>query len=83
MAVELLRENGIDTIFMTKEKSAIAKKRALKLKVSSCLIGVERKEKECDSALSLSKEFFSLFIKPTPPMTGVGSIFFLFVLCKI
>ena len=46
MAVELLRENGIDTIFMTKEKSDIAKKRALKLKISSCLIGVERKEKE-------------------------------------
>ncbi len=44
MAVELLKENGIETIFITKENSTIAKKRALKLNLLACYTGIKNKE---------------------------------------
>ena len=46
MGVELLLKNNIKTIFITKEKSTIAKKRGKKVKAASVHIGVLRKETE-------------------------------------
>lgn len=46
MAIELLRKNNIKTLLMTKENSKIVKKRATKIKVASCLIGIKKKEQE-------------------------------------
>jgi len=43
MGVELLRKRGIKTVFVTKEKSEIVKRRAKKLKVLT-LLGLKNKE---------------------------------------
>lgn len=48
MGIELLAKAGIGTIFMTKEKSTIVKKRAKKVKVVDCYIGIENKKKMLD-----------------------------------
>lgn len=45
MAVELLLQNKIYTILMTKEKSQIVKKRASKIKIKETFLGVLEKEK--------------------------------------
>lgn len=45
MGVELLKKNGIDTIFITKENSKISKNRAKKLDVK-IFLGVQNKEKK-------------------------------------
>jgi len=44
MGVELLSQVGIGTIFMTKEKSLIAKKRAKKVRALDCFVGIKNKE---------------------------------------
>lgn len=44
MAVELLRNNNIPVIFITKEKSKIVLSRAKKLKIQDIFIGIEKKE---------------------------------------
>jgi len=44
MAVELLSNIGIKTIFITKEKSTIVKKRGKKVKAALILIGIKNKE---------------------------------------
>jgi len=44
MAVELLRNNNIPVIFITKEKSKIVLSRAKKLKIKDTFIGIEKKE---------------------------------------
>ena len=43
MAVELLRDNKIPVIFITREKSKIVLQRAKKLSVQETFIGVEKK----------------------------------------
>ena len=45
MGVELLKKNGIDTIFITKENSKISKNRAKKLNVK-IFLGIQNKEKK-------------------------------------
>ena len=49
MGVELLLKNNIYTILMTKEKSQIVKKRALKIKIKETFLGVQEKEKLLDN----------------------------------
>ena len=49
MGVELLLRNNIYTILMTKEKSQIVKKRALKIKIKETFLGVTEKEKLLDN----------------------------------
>lgn len=44
MGIELLAKAGIGTIFMTKEKSIIVKKRAKKVKAMDCYLGIEDKK---------------------------------------
>ena len=44
MGVELLNKENIKTIFITREKSSIVKKRAIKLNISKCYLGVKNKE---------------------------------------
>ena len=48
MGVELLKENNIKTILMTKEKSDIVIKRGKKIKADATLIGITQKEKKLD-----------------------------------
>jgi len=48
MGVELLKENNIKTILMTKEKSDIVIKRGKKIKADATLIGISKKEKKID-----------------------------------
>lgn len=45
MGIELLAQVGIGTIFITKENSSIVKKRAQKVHVLACFIGIKNKEK--------------------------------------
>ena len=45
MAVELLRKQGIKTVFMTKENSQIAKQRGKKVKAAAVFVNVIKKEK--------------------------------------
>ena len=45
MAVELLRDNKIPVIFITREKSKIVKLRSKKMNVAESLIGIKHKEK--------------------------------------
>ena len=45
MAVELLHENSIKTVFLTKENSKIAKSRAKKVKADGVYINIQNKEK--------------------------------------
>jgi len=45
MAVELLHENSIKTVFLTKENSKITKSRAKKVKADGVYINVKNKEK--------------------------------------
>ena len=45
MGIELLKKNGIETIFITKENSKISKSRAKKLNVK-IFLGVQNKEKK-------------------------------------
>ena len=45
MAVELLRSNGINTIFLTKDDSKVSKSRAKKLKIK-IFYGIKNKEKK-------------------------------------
>lgn len=45
MGIELLKKNGIDTIFITKENSKISKSRAKKLDVK-IFLGIQNKEKK-------------------------------------
>ena len=45
MAVELLRKQGINTVFMTKENSQIAKQRGKKVKAATVFVNVIKKEK--------------------------------------
>ena len=44
MGVELLLNKGIKTVFITKEKSEIAKQRGKKVKASEVILGVQHKE---------------------------------------
>ena len=46
MAVELLRKQGIKTVFMTKENSQIAKQRGKKVKAAAVFVNVIKKEKQ-------------------------------------
>ena len=48
MGVELLKQNNIKTILMTKEKSEIVTKRGKKIKADATLIGITQKEKKLD-----------------------------------
>jgi|TARA_B100001971_G_C18262252_1_gene588055 YrbI family 3-deoxy-D-manno-octulosonate 8-phosphate phosphatase len=48
MGVELLKQNNIKTILMTKEKSDIVIKRGKKIKADATLIGITKKEKKLD-----------------------------------
>jgi len=45
MAVELLRKQGIKTVFMTKENSQIAKQRGKKVKAAAVFVNIISKEK--------------------------------------
>ena len=45
MAVELLRKQGIKTVFMTKENSQIAKQRGKKVQVAAVFVNIISKEK--------------------------------------
>ena len=45
MGIELLKKNGIETIFITKENSKISKSRAKKLNVK-IFLGIQNKEKK-------------------------------------
>ena len=45
MAVELLRKQGIKTVFMTKENSQIAKQRGKKVQVAAVFVNIVNKEK--------------------------------------
>jgi len=45
MAVELLRKQGIKTVFMTKENSQIAKQRGKKVKADAVFVNIISKEK--------------------------------------
>ena len=44
MGVELLLQNNIKTILLTRENSTIVKKRGLKIKVASTITGIQNKE---------------------------------------
>lgn len=44
MAVELLDKENIKTAFITREKSTIVKKRAIKLRISKYYLGIKNKE---------------------------------------
>ena len=44
MGVELLLQNNIKTILLTRENSTIVKKRGLKIKAASTIIGIQNKE---------------------------------------
>tara|TARA_B100000315_G_C14110358_1_gene377858 strand:+ start:15 stop:515 length:501 start_codon:yes stop_codon:yes gene_type:complete len=44
MGVELLLQNNIKTILLTRENSKIVKKRGLKIKVASTITGIQNKE---------------------------------------
>ena len=44
MGVELLIQNNIKTILLTRENSTIVKKRGLKIKAASTIIGIQNKE---------------------------------------
>jgi len=46
MGVELLRENNIKTVFITRENSKISKSRAKKVKANQILSGIKNKEIE-------------------------------------
>lgn len=54
MAVELLLENNIKTVFITKEKSKIVVERAKKVKVADVFVGIVKKE---DLLPKLCKKF--------------------------
>ena len=43
MGVELLLQNNIKTILLTRENSTIVKKRGLKIKAASTIIGIQNK----------------------------------------
>jgi len=44
MGVELLLQNNIKTVLLTRENSKIVKKRGLKIKVASTITGIQKKE---------------------------------------
>jgi len=54
MGIELLRKNGIITVFLTKENSEASKKRAKKLK-TKIYFGVENKEKKLKDICNMMK----------------------------
>ena len=54
MGIELLRRNGINTIFLTKENSKISKSRAKKLK-AKIYFGIQKKEKKLKELCKIMK----------------------------
>ena len=66
MAVELLDKENIKTAFITREKSTIVKKRAIKLRISKYYLGIKNKEsllpKICrDLHINLLKDLTNMY----------------------